>query len=316
MQSKDRLFRQVARIKWLTALIIASCIALAIVTSNVLSTLLLKPLHSLQQAMKQVGRNGLGVRFQSKFRDEVSQVGYKFNSMLDEIGDLIRELKERENEKRRAEAKALQAQIDPHFLYNTLNTIVWKSEAGEAEETRRTIISLSRLFKLGLNQGQELTSLRSELEHAEHYLRIQSICYEDLFEYEIRADADLGHLPILKIVLQPLVENSILHGFKDCSSGGRIAVEVTSADGYLLLAVEDNGAGMDAGQLMASLNREQDGGYALQTASKGYALTNVYNRIKLHYGEEADIRITSEPGVRTRVVLQLPLIGLKGDEQA
>jgi two-component system sensor histidine kinase YesM len=315
MQSKDLLFRQVARIKWLTAIIIVSCIALAIITSNMLSTLLLRPLHSLQTVMKQVGRNGLGVRFQSKFQDEVSQVGYKFNSMLDEISDLIHELKDRENGKRRAEAKALQAQIDPHFLYNTLNTIVWKSEAGEAEETRRTIISLSRLFKLGLNQGQELTSLKNELEHVEHYLRIQTICYEDLFAYEIRCAAELLHLPILKIILQPLVENSILHGFQDYSSGGRIAVEVTSTRESLLLTVEDNGAGMDAEQLMKSLKREPEGDFAAPAASKSYALTNVYNRIKLHYGEDADIQMTSEPGVKTRVVLQLPLKGLKGDER-
>lgn len=311
VQSKDKLFRQVERIKWLTIVIIGSGIAVAILISHVLTALLLRPLRALQRTIKQVGLSNLDVRYSSGYRDEVSQVGYKFNAMLDQIGILISELGEREKEKRIAEAKALQAQIDPHFLYNTLNTIVWVSESGAADETRRLIISLSRLFKLGLNQGLELTTLGLELEHVEHYLRLQQVSYEGLFDYEIRRsfDASLLDMPMVKIMLQPLVENSILHGFRDFTEGGRIVIDVADEGDSIRIAVTDNGAGMNAEEATRATMQEPQEGEAIEAGRKGYAMRNVYRRILLHYGERAEFLLESEPFVQTRITILLPLSG-------
>ncbi|MDG0811345.1 sensor histidine kinase [Cohnella rhizosphaerae] len=183
------------------------------------------------------------------------------------------------------------------------------SESGAADETRRLIISLSRLFKLGLNQGLEMTTLGLELEHVEHYLRIQQASYEGLFDYEIRRsfDASLLGMPMLKILLQPLVENSILHGFKDFTDGGRILIEVEDEGGTLRVAVTDNGAGMDAEEATRTIAQEPQESEAIDAGRKGYALRNVYRRILLHYGERAEFRLESEPFAQTRITILLPL---------
>ncbi len=147
-QTQSDLLRQVNRIKTTTLWIMLCCVVLAFVLSNVISSLLLKPLHKLQGLMKKVEQNNLDVRFTSKYEDEVTQVGLKFNRMLEEISSLIEDVKEAEYEKRKMEVKALQAQIDPHFLYNTLNTIIWKSESSQNQDVTEMITSLSLLFQL------------------------------------------------------------------------------------------------------------------------------------------------------------------------
>lgn len=303
VQTQSDLLRQVNRIKTTTLLIMLCCAVLAFLLSNVISSLLLKPLHKLQGLMKKVERNNLDVRFTSKYEDEVTQVGLKFNRMLEEISSLIEDVKEAEYGKRKMEVKALQAQIDPHFLYNTLNTIIWKSEASQNQDVTEMITSLSLLFQLGLNGGNELTTLAKELDHVRQYLNLQQKCYEDLFDYtiELEDDALLGE-PILKIILQPLVENSILHGFKEMEVMGKIRISITRSYTNLLLRVEDNGAGMDVQIVKADMRIEQ-------TLLKSYALRNVYGRLRLHYGSEADIELSSEPYVSTSVTLTIPLAG-------
>lgn len=147
--------------------------------------------------------------------------------MLEQIVVLIQEVTEAEENKRAAEIKALSAQMDPHFLYNTLNTIYWKLNLKQVEPSQKMVLALSRLFQLGLNKGQEITTLSKELEHVRQYLELQSNCYEGQFSYEIDiGEPALTALPIPRIILQPLVENSILHGFQDMESGGRIGIAV------------------------------------------------------------------------------------------
>ncbi|MFD2876108.1 sensor histidine kinase [Paenibacillus rhizoplanae] len=145
----------------------------------------------------------------------------RFNQMLEQIVVLIGEVTQAQTNKRSAEIKALSAQMDPHFLYNTLNTIYWKLNLKQVKQSQSMVMSLSRLFQLGLNKGQEITTLSKELEHVRMYLELQCSCYEGLFRYEIYVeDEALVTLPIPRILLQPLVENSILHGFRNRESGG------------------------------------------------------------------------------------------------
>lgn len=303
VQTQSDLLSQVNRIKTTTLLIMLCCVVLAFVLSNVISSLLLKPLHKLQGLMKKVEHNNLDVRFTSKYEDEVAHVGLKFNRMLEEISALIKDVKDAEYDKRKMEAKALQAQIDPHFLYNTLNTIIWKSESSQKQDVTEMIVSLSLLFQLGLNGGNEMTTLAKEIDHVRQYLNLQQKCYEGLFEYSIEIEDEcLLEWPILKIILQPLVENSILHGFQEIEGRGIIRVSITCSNDILQLRVEDNGAGMDVQAVRANMRMEH-------SLDKSYALRNVYGRIRLYYGSDANIDLYSVPYVSTWVTLTIPLSG-------
>lgn len=303
VQKQSDLLHQVNRIKTITLLIMLCCAVLAFVLSNVMSSFLLKPLHKLQGLMKKVEQNQLDVRFTSKYEDEVTQVGLKFNRMLEEIASLIEDVKDAEYEKRKMEVKALQAQIDPHFLYNTLNTIIWKSETSQNRDVTEMITSLSLMFQFGLNGGNEMTTLAREIDHVRQYLMLQQQCYEDLFDYTIKLeDESLLEVPVLKIILQPLVENSILHGFQSIEGMGNIRISIWRTEDELHLQVEDNGEGMDVLSVDTDMRREH-------SAPKSYALRNVYGRLKLYYGNQADIRLSSEPFVSTTVKLTIPLTG-------
>lgn len=308
LQPMSDLLREITLIKWLIVLIIGACILLALPFSGLVSDRLLRPLYKLQSLMHKVEHNDvLDVRFDSRYQDEVTQVGQSFNRMITRLDELIQEVKVSEQEKRKSENKALQAQIDPHFLYNTLNTILWKSETAEHQDVRDMIMSLSRLFQLGLNNGQEMTTLEKELEHVRQYLSIQQKCYEGLFTYEIEVtDQTLLYLPMVKILLQPLVENSILHGFKDREKDGLIQITVSKEQGRLNLKVEDNGSGMDVTEISRCLNQENGG-------KTSYALSNIHNRLLLYYGPEASMQMHSIPDVLTSVSLVIPLAA--GDEK-
>ena len=302
LQSKSQLLSQMTLIKWWIVFIMGVCVVIAFVFSNVLSDRLLRPLYKLQGLMLKVERdNALDVRFESHFNDEVTKVGHSFNRMLMELSALIEEVKLSEKEKRKSEIKALQAQIDPHFLYNTLNTILWKSETAEQQDVREMIISLSKLFQLGLNNGNELTTLEKELEHVRQYMDIQQKCYEGLFTYIIELKSpELSKLTLVKILLQPLVENSILHGFQQMEQGGFIHISVEQEDDYVKLSVEDNGGGMDAEEVYSQITSPS-------ATRSSYALSNVYSRLQLYYGSEARMKLSSEPMVRTIVTIWLPL---------
>ncbi|WP_139993476.1 cache domain-containing sensor histidine kinase [Paenibacillus paridis] len=300
-QSKSKLLEPVQHMRWTILTIMGVCVVLALVMSSMLSELLLKPLSKLRNLMLKVEQNQLDVRFESVFEDEISQVGHKFNRMLGQISELIEEVKVSEQSKRKSEIKALQAQIDPHFLYNTLNTIYWKSEMEEQQDVSGMIVSLSLLFRLGLNNGKEITTLRQELEHVAQYLKLQAMCYPDLFAYEMPAvDEELMNIPVLKIILQPLVENSILHGLQELPHPGVIRIEVAAAEGMLMLTVTDNGSGMDAARVEKMLN-------GADTERTSYALSNVAARLSLYYGYKAAMKLESEPGVKTSVTLIMPI---------
>ncbi|WP_159885663.1 sensor histidine kinase [Paenibacillus puerhi] len=300
LQSKAKLLEDIQLIKWMTmgTMLIFMLFALWF-TPKVTRTLLI-PLNKLQFLMKRVEQDDLTVRFSSKYQDEMTQVGWRFNSMLDRIQQLILEVMEVENQKRLAEIKALQAQIDPHFLYNTLNMILWKSEYNDQENVRNMIISLSLLFRLGLNNGNELTTVERELEHVIQYLRIQEQCYEDLFEYSVHVEEEVKSLPVLKLLLQPLVENVIIHGLKDVDYKGEINLSLTSTSTHLLMSVRDNGRGFDTSAIWVELTDPLN-------KSKSYALRNIYNRLILYYGDEASMYMNSVPFQSTMIELRIPL---------
>lgn len=305
VQSKAELLEQVNIIKWTAIIMVSVFILIAFVFSNILSRVLMLPLVRLVRLMSRVETSDdLSTRYRSSYNDEVSKAGFAFNRMLERIERLIQDMYETEQSKRKAEMKALTAQIDPHFFYNTLNTIYCKSVLGENEQVNEMIISLSNMFRLGLNNGDNMTTLQSELEHVKQYLILQENCYEDLFEYDIYVAPDIPlEYPVLKLILQPLVENCIFHGFQDRVEGGRIFIAIDKKEDDLCMSVEDNGTGFQQPVEKSGSDKPLDG------QKGGYALRNINERISLYYGDRAELRIQSEPGKGTKITINIPWEG-------
>ncbi|WP_244364705.1 cache domain-containing sensor histidine kinase [Paenibacillus cellulositrophicus] len=306
IQSQAGVLKDMVYVKWLIAGIALTAFTVTTLISGAFTRYLLKPLQGLLKVMKRVENNDLSARFESGSGDELAQVGFRFNRMLEQIVVLIEEVTEAQTHKRSAEIKALSAQMDPHFLYNTLNTIYWKLNLKQVGPSQKMVMSLSRLFQLGLNNGQEITTLSKELEHVRQYLDLQSSCYEGLFSYEIHVrDPEMSSLSIPRILLQPLVENSILHGFRDLENGGRIEIEIDGDGERWTIAVRDNGRGMDETQVR---------GLFWQESEKGYAVSNLIRRLQLYYGGSAEFHVDSAPGCGTVMRISLPKKGEHSDE--
>ncbi|WP_168122531.1 sensor histidine kinase [Paenibacillus sp. HB172176] len=314
IQSKANVLKDLTYLKWTMVFIAIGCFIAVTLLSTGFIRILLRPMQQLMKVMKRVENNDLTARFEVHNGDELAQIGLRFNRMLEQIVSLIDDVKLAETNKRTTEIKALSAQMDPHFLYNTLNTIYWKMKLNKTEESKHMVVSLSRLFQLGLNKGKDFTTLEKEMQHARQYLELQKYCYEQLFDYSIELkEESLRELEVPRIMLQPLVENCILHGFSGMEAGGSIAVVIEMTDvleekeerQFCLIRVEDNGAGVDA-----DTKRElmQHG------SSKGYAISNLLQRLQLYYGEEASLSIDSEPGQGMIVLLSIPVKGMIDDE--
>ncbi|MCY9660925.1 sensor histidine kinase [Paenibacillus chondroitinus] len=302
IQAKDDLLAKLTNIKKATTYAILGFILVSLFIANNLTQLLLKPLFRLQKLMKKVEDNDLTVRFESVYKDEVSQVGFRFNRMLDEIKQLIEDVKNREREKRKAEIKALSAQMDPHFFYNTLNTIYCKSVLGQNDDVNEMILALSQMFQLSLSGGRDVITLGDELDHVRQYLAIQQRSYENLFECRIEVEEALLSCLVPKIMIQPLVENSILHGFKDLTSGGEIGLTIRTDGDWLHITVEDNGHGLIPEKLRQSM--------ATPTTGKhGYALRNIVTRLQLYYGDRQRMEISNNDRGGACIELWLPCYG-------
>ncbi|GBF76419.1 two-component sensor histidine kinase [Paenibacillus sp. 598K] len=308
IRPRSVVLKDLAYVKWLIVAVAAVVFTVTLLISGAFARYLLKPLQGLLKVMKRVETNDLTARFESRSSDELGQVGFRFNRMLEQIVRLIDEVTEAETHKRTAEIKALSAQMDPHFLYNTLNTIYWKLKLKQIEPSQQMVLSLSRLFQLGLNNGREMTTVAKELEHVRQYLELQLSCYEGLFTYEIHMRRpELSGLRLPRILLQPLTENSILHGFRDMKSGGRIDIEIDGDEERWTLIVRDNGHGMDEEQLEAML---------LSESKKGYAVSNLIRRLQLYYGGSAELRVDSAPTRGTTITIALPVKGEVAHESA
>ncbi len=208
-----------------------------------------------------------------------------------------------QKELRKAEFELLQAQINPHFLYNTLDAIVWSAEAGNQKQVVKMVGSLSEFFRSSLNKGKELVRVREELSHSRSYLEIQQIRYQDILSYDINVPEELFEYEIPKITVQPIIENALYHGIKNRRGGGKITVTGKDGESEYYITVADDGMGMEEERL-SEVRRELSGNG--DGEGKIYGLYNVNERIKLFYGEEYGISIESEYGKGTTVTIKLP----------
>lgn len=261
------------------------------------------PIRKLSEVTDQVAKGDLTVRSDVRSGAEVSVLNDSLNAMIDKINELLEQVKKEQGRLRKAEFELLQSQINPHFLYNTLDTIVWLAEAGEQKKVVDMVGSLSDFFRTSLNQGKDMVSVKEELQHSRSYLEIQQVRYQDILQYEIQVPDSLFCYLIPKITIQPLVENALYHGIKNKRGIGKIIITGKREKDYFVLIVEDNGAGMSRERLEAvrkGMNQKS------QTEKDIYALYNVNERIRLNFGQKYGLSITSVLGEGTTVQVMLP----------
>ena len=263
-----------------------------------------KPLQYLCERTKKVGAGDFTMQQIRSRGDEVVTLEESFNTMIGEIEELVKNVKEEQINLRVMELKLLQEQINPHFLYNTLDTIIWMAEDGQNEEVVEMVSALSEFFRTGLSKGRDYITLREEESHIRSYLQIQQFRYADILEYEIRIPLEIGEFRILKLTLQPLVENALYHGIKQRRGKGKIYIEGRHEEQYIFLTVHDNGRGMKEDEL-ERLRRSVEKG-RLDTSDKGFGLANVNERIRLNYGRAYGLIIESTYEQGTSVTVRLP----------
>jgi two-component system, sensor histidine kinase YesM len=224
--------------------------------------------------------------------------------MIERIQSLIDQVYVEQRSKREAELRILQEQIKPHFLYNTLDTIQWMAQEHRVDDVVSMVGALTSLFRIGLSKGREFISLHDELEHVESYLCIQKMRYEDKFDYSISCDQTMRSRQVLRLMLQPLVENAIYHGIKERRGHGTLTVETRVEGGDLMLIVKDDGVGMSEATLALLNESLQEGGPSVG----GYGIHNVHERIRLTFGKPYGLSFKSVYGEGTIVTARHPIL--------
>lgn len=292
-------------------LLVASILLLAVIgISSIISREITKPIRSLRDSMRKVQNGQFDTHVEVITENEIGSLGRSFNLMTSEIQALMEQNVYEQKQKRKSELKALQAQINPHFLYNTLDSIIWMSEAGENDEVVEMTSALARLLRQSISNDQEEVELEKEIEYVKNYLTIQKMRYKDKLEFFIYVDPRVAHVPIIKLVLQPLVENAIYHGIKYKETKGNLKIYARPVDGRVEIVVADDGIGMDE-DVMEHIFDE----HRKEQKRNGVGVPNVQKRLKLQYGSEYGIRYESVKGAGTKAVITIPVDGGRTDEK-
>ena len=274
---------------------------------------MLRPLRVLYHATQKVAEGDFDARAKVNTHDEIAVLAQGFNNMADNIQSLVDKVKEDERKMRQLDLRLLQEQINPHFLYNTLDTIVWLIEGNESDQAVNMVVTLSNFFRLVLSKGKEFISIKEEEQHISSYLKIQKMRYHDIMEYDIQIDKVLYDYQILKLTLQPLVENALYHGIKYKRAKGYIHITGEKDGNVIHLAVRDNGIGMDQDELDQILEEFEHSG---KTHEKGFGLANVNERIRMYFGTEYGMTIQSKKGKGTLVEISIPAIKIENQLEA
>ena len=278
-----------------------------------ISTQISKPIVRLQREMEAV--EDLSFRLQSDSTiggtKEIVSLNKSFCKMMNRIHDLAQEVVNEQKEQNKAELKALQNQINPHFLYNTLDSIIYMIDENENEKAEEMIVALSRFFRISISRGKNIIPVKSELDHVKYYLQIQKMRFGDSFSYDVDASDEVLSLPIIKLILQPIVENAIVHGLGEKpEEGAMIKIKAYLDSSYLCFDIEDNGFGMLPDKIEEIYQSFKD-----KTIHRGVGLSNVYQRIRIFYGEKADIIVDSSLDDGTKISIRIPLQEVRSDEE-
>jgi two-component system, sensor histidine kinase YesM len=282
----------------------ASILAFLLRNYRLLNRSIKDPIYRLKTMASKIAQGDLSIRVEKPEISELDELTDSLNSMAGKLGELIEQNVQKQQNLQKAEMRALQAQIAPHFLYNTLDTILALAEDGQNANVVATTLALSSFFRLSLNNGRDWVSVAEEKSHVESYLAIQKMRYGAILEYEIDFAEGILREYMVKILLQPLVENAIYHGIKKTRRPGSIRLKGERRDGFLVFTVEDDGLGMreeELGKLRESLVR-----YDVSSPEKGFGLYNVFKRIQLYYEIDDGLTIESEYDKGSKVTLRLP----------
>lgn len=289
-------------------------IVFSVVAAWIISESIYIPIKKLHNVTTTITQNDLQALMTSDNANEIAELGISFNIMIGKIKELLdSKIKEQDNLKK-AEFRTLQAQINPHFLYNTLDTIIWMAEAKKNDQVIDIVRALSSFFRISLSKGKDWITIHEEIERTRSYLTIQKMRYRDILDYRIEIDADVLNSTILKLILQPLVENAIYHGIKNKRSGGTVIVRAYRKEqDKVFLEVEDDGIGFTRYRLAKIQDKINDDSDEINLEERGFGLENVNKRIKLYYGKEYGLSIISEYQAGTQVTLVIPQTnGLNG----
>jgi len=291
-------------------LVVGMCILCSILLTFLISSSISTPLHRLTESMKQVSAGNLHVRIQDDGNDEIGFLTGKFNAMIGQIEDLIEHTKQEQIQKREIELQMLQAQINPHFLFNTLNCLKWTAAINHVPVVSDGLTALAELLRNTMVDKKELIPLREEINNIDNYIIIQRLRYGTTFAVVYDIEDGLQHAAVLKFILQPIVENSLIHGLDGADRNDpAIFISARSDNGRMLLTVGDNGKGMTQEQLNRLLDSNYRGKHRLANIGVG----NVRERIRLHFGPAYGLIIESKAGEGTRVVLTMPMIEVNAE---
>ena len=275
----------------------------AIGVAYFISTNISRPIETLRRAMQAVESGNFDIDITVSASNEVYQLARDCDIAVKKVRDLIAQNVREQELKRKLELRTLQAQINPHFLYNTLDSIIWMIELGENERAIDMTSSLAKFFRLGVNRGSETISVKTEIEYVETYLAIQKQRYKDKLSYEVSFSPDLHDRQILKLLVQPLVENALYHGIKHKEGPGLIRITGERRADVIIIRISDNGVGMTAAQLEALTS-----GQIEPSQSSGVGVRNVQERIRLYFGPDYGLQFESIPGTGTVVTIRIPFI--------
>ena len=261
------------------------------------------PIRELEKSVKKLKEGNLDADIYMGGSYEIQHLGKSVQDMKYRIKGLMQDIVTEHEEKRKSEFDSLQAQINPHFLYNTLDIIVWQIENEKQSEAVHTVTALARFFRLSLGKGKNIVTVKAEIDHVKNYLMIQHMRFKNKFDYEFDIAEGVLELSSLKLMLQPLVENAIYHGMEFMDGDGLIKIRAWREADELYLSVTDNGLGMTEDKVSLVLEGKSNSGNG---RGSGIGVKNVNERIKLYFGEDYGLKIDSEPDVGTTIIIHLP----------
>ena len=283
-------------------LVAVGLIIVALLISSLIARNITLPIQKLRDSMKSVQKGNFDIEDIEVISDnEIGSLTRSFNVMTHRIRELMEQNVKEQEQKRKIELKALQSQINPHFLYNTLDSIIWMAEGKKNEEVVIMTASLARLLRQSISNEDEVVPIANEVEYARGYLTIQKMRYKDKLEFQIEVEPSILHIPLIKLVLQPIIENAIYHGLKYKESKGLLIVKGFMKDGNAVLQVIDDGVGMDEETLAHIYDRHK-----VNYHSNGVGVYNVQKRLKLYYGDDYGITYESKKGEGTTATITIP----------
>lgn len=300
---KNDVFQQSSTLGRIIGLLMLGVCAMAVLISWRVSMQMTKPLQTLQAAMKKVRHGDLTICVQTERQDELGNLTRSFNAMVGRIHELLEKSVQDEAKLRRAELAALQSQINPHFLYNTLDAVIWMARKEDMQGVVNIVTTLTRFFRISLSKGKDFIPLADELAHVTSYLVIQKIRYQELLQYEIHVAKECMEILVPKLILQPLVENAIYHGLKLTQEGGEIVIRGAFSQGKLQIEVQDTGIGMlpeRLDEVCKDLENPNE-------SANGYGLHNIHARLCICYGLDAGLHLQSEYLMGTTVSFSIPV---------